>query len=245
MSFFDSVFKGAPSDDEAFRLGAMRIRELKDKLDTLLGKIFASEDGTFNSSGLIPGSAISGIDVSSLSSTAQTALLLPTGTILPFAGTVAPTNFLFCDGSFKLRSAYPDLFAIIGTTYGTGDGTNFALPDLRGRTPVGLDNMGGGTRAGRVSGVLQPGGLGDVATVLGGAGGEAKHTLDITEVPPHQHTFHDWPVSETRGGGGSTASPIIPGITSALTGSAGGSAGVAVPHNVIQPSLFLNYLIRI
>ena len=62
------------------------------------------------------------------------------GTILPFAGTTAPTSYMFCDGSAISRTTYADLFAKIGTSFGAGDGsTTFNLPDLSGKVPVGLD----------------------------------------------------------------------------------------------------------
>ena len=61
---------------------------------------------------------------------------VPTGTVVPFAGATAPDGFLICDGSAISRTRYADLFAVIGTTYGTGDGnTTFNLPDLNGYVP--------------------------------------------------------------------------------------------------------------
>ena len=64
--------------------------------------------------------------------------LVPTGAILPYGGSTAPTNYLLCDGSAVSRSTYANLLAIIGTTFGTGNGsTTFNLPDLRARSPVG------------------------------------------------------------------------------------------------------------
>ncbi len=68
------------------------------------------------------------------------------------------------------------MFSVIGYTYG-GSGGLFALPDLRGRGPVGLDNMGG-TDAGRLS----------VANTLGETGGTQTHTLTSAEMPSHTHT---------------------------------------------------------
>lgn len=62
----------------------------------------------------------------------------PTGTITQYAGASAPTGYLLCDGSAVSRSTYADLFTILSTSYGAGDGsTTFNLPDLRGRVPVG------------------------------------------------------------------------------------------------------------
>lgn len=63
-----------------------------------------------------------------------------TGELVPFAGAVAPSGWLICDGSAIGRQAYPDLFVVIGTTWGPGDGAStFNLPDMRGRVPVGAN----------------------------------------------------------------------------------------------------------
>jgi microcystin-dependent protein len=95
------------------------------------------------------------------------------------------------------RTTYSALFSAIGTTYGAADGvTYFALPDLRGRVPVGMDNMGG-TYAGRISGVV-------AGTTLGAGGGDqwlhahghgvtvndTIHTHGISD-PGHAHAVND------------------------------------------------------
>lgn len=73
-------------------------------------------------------------------------LAAPTGTIHLYAAATAPTGWLVCDGSAASRSIYSQLFNLITTTYGVGDGsTTFNLPDLRGRTPVGYAASGGHT----------------------------------------------------------------------------------------------------
>lgn len=65
---------------------------------------------------------------------------LPIGIILPFTDEEIPTGYMLCDGSAISRTTYSDLFSIIGTTYGEGDGsTTFNLPNLKGRVPVGRD----------------------------------------------------------------------------------------------------------
>lgn len=88
------------------------------------------------------------------------------GIVIPFAGTVSPEGYLLCDGSAVSRSTYALLYAVIGDTYGAGDGsTTFNLPDLRGRVVIGIS----GTRT------------------LGTTGGEETHTLDTTELPSHLH----------------------------------------------------------
>ena len=62
------------------------------------------------------------------------------GAIQMFAGSTAPTGYMICDGSAVSRTTYSDLFDIIGTTYGTGDGsTTFNIPNLKGKVVVGLD----------------------------------------------------------------------------------------------------------
>jgi len=63
---------------------------------------------------------------------------MPIGGQIPFAGTVLPTNFLWCRGQAVSRTIYADLFAAVGTTYGSGDGsTTFNVPDKRGRVSAG------------------------------------------------------------------------------------------------------------
>lgn len=62
----------------------------------------------------------------------------PTGSLIAFAGSAAPTGWLLCDGTAVSRTTYATLFSTISTTYGAGDGsTTFGLPDMRGRAPIG------------------------------------------------------------------------------------------------------------
>jgi microcystin-dependent protein len=63
---------------------------------------------------------------------------VPVGSVVLWPAAAPPTDWLTCDGASLLRSAYPALFAVLGTTYGAADGTHFSLPDYRGRVPVGL-----------------------------------------------------------------------------------------------------------
>lgn len=80
---------------------------------------------------------------------------LPTGSVVWFAATTAPAGYLACNGAAISRTVYADLFAVIGTTHGAGDGsTTFNLPDLRGEFIRGWDN-GRGVDPGRVFGSLQ------------------------------------------------------------------------------------------
>lgn len=91
---------------------------------------------------------------------------VPPGSMFDFAGNSAPAGYLLCFGQAVSRSTFSVLFGVIGTTYGTGDGTStFNLPDRRGRGSVGLDNMGG-TLAGRNTN----------ATTLNNTGGGSQFT---------------------------------------------------------------------
>lgn len=110
---------------------------------------------------------------------------VPSGTIMAFAGTTAPSGWLLCDGSAVSRSSYSNLFTTISTSFGTGDGsTTFNIPDLRGRTIFGLDNMGGTTasRLTTTSGI-------SANNTLGATGGNQTITLSTSNLPNHNHTF--------------------------------------------------------
>jgi len=75
--------------------------------------------------------------------------IAPTGTVLPFAGSTAPEGWLICQATAVSRTTYAALFAVIGTTYGTGDGsTTFNLPDMRGVFPRGSGTNGTGNYGG-------------------------------------------------------------------------------------------------
>jgi microcystin-dependent protein len=97
---------------------------------------------------------------------------MPTGSITQFAGSTAPSGWLTCDGTAVSRTTFADLFAAIGTTYNTGGeaGTDFRLPNMKGRVPVGFDSAQTEFDA------------------LGEAGGAKTHTLTTAEMPSHTHT---------------------------------------------------------
>jgi microcystin-dependent protein len=145
---------------------------------------------------------------------------------------------VFCFGQAISRTTFADLFALLSTTYGVGDGAlTFNLPDLRGRVVAGQDDMGGSS-ANRLTN--QSGGLdGDT---LGATGGAETHTLTSTESAAHQHAgsanFATVGVAGATFGGSGVADKAL-GDT-LLTGSSGGGGA----HNNVQPTIVLNYVIK-
>lgn len=101
--------------------------------------------------------------------------LVPTGTILDFAGNTAPTGFIFADGTVYAQATYPTLYGVIGTIWNTGgEGAgNFRVPDLRKRVSVGYGSAGGsGSPALPTS---EGGGTSSVGSSLGSLGGNLDH----------------------------------------------------------------------
>jgi microcystin-dependent protein len=185
------------------------------------------------------------------------ALLVPTGTVAPYAGTAEPTGWLFCRGQEVLRSTYSALDTLITTTYGAytngsgGAGTShFRLPDLRGRVVAGQDDMGG-TSANRLTG-LSGGVDGDV---LGAAGGAETHTLTEAQLAAHRHlTVVDTvntnvsptasnSIVKARSSGGD-GNYVIESSTSEPTLSRTSVTGSGAAHNNVQPTIILNYIIK-
>lgn len=166
------------------------------------------------------------------------------GTVQMLAGS-PDDGWLVCDGSAVSRATYDRLFAVIGTTFGAGDGsTTFNLPDLRGRVPVGSGQGAGLTNR-----------------ILAQTMGEETHMLTITEMPSHNHTVSDPGHNHTeRGGNGANAfiagggsnvtmgTGINGGATQITTNSSQtnisiNSTGGGAAFNQMQPSLVLNYVI--
>lgn len=147
---------------------------------------------------------------------------VPAGVIQMWGGAAAPTGWLLCDGTAVSRSTYSAIFAVIGTTFGVGNGsTTFNLPSFKGRVPVGLDS--GQTEF----------------DALGETGGAKTHTLTASEMPSHSHT--------TR----IHASYMVQGVGSSEVFGAheDGAEGTSVAggdgaHNNLQPYLTINYIIK-
>lgn len=170
-------------------------------------------------------------------------ITIPTGTTLPYAGTSAPSGYLLCDGSAISRATYSDLFAVISTTYGVGDGsTTFNIPDFRGKSPLGAGEDTTNSLTNRT---------------LGAFLGEEDHTLTSSEMPSHTHTVthsHDFRYN----GPNSSAATRFDGLTTSagndneLAGPnavkeaspTSSSAGSDSAHNNMQPSLVVNFIIK-
>jgi microcystin-dependent protein len=158
---------------------------------------------------------------------------LPPGFIIQYASSSAPSGWLLCDGSAVSRTTYSALFAIISTTYGSGDGsTTFNLPDLRGRVPIGFGQGSGLTNRN-----------------MANTGGAETHTLTTSEMPSHTHNdsghTHAIPGGTFGGSGGYTANDTATSGRSTYTGYANiQAAGGGGAHNNMQPFVVVNFVIK-
>ncbi len=152
------------------------------------------------------------------------------GEIKLFGFGYAPRGWAQCNGQLLAINQNQALFAILGTTYGGNGQTTFALPDLRGRTPV---HMGNGV-------------------TLGQSAGEEAHTLTTLEMPMHTHiaSASTAAPSQPSPAGGLWAQSDAQNYSTAtpntqLSGAAIGSAGQSQPHSNMQPYLTLNFCIAL
>lgn len=152
----------------------------------------------------------------------------PVAMITPYGGSSAPSGWLLCNDQAVSRTTYAALFAVIGTTYGVGDGsTTFNVPDFRGRVPVGLDAANVNLAA---------------ADAMGEEGGEEDHTLTAAEsgVPAHSHVMQ---MSTYTAG----SSYPLGGVDSAGTDKStddNSAAAASAGHNNLQPYSTVNYIIK-
>jgi len=135
------------------------------------------------------------------------------GMIFPLVTIDPPPNVLPCDGSTYLRVDYPNLYDVLDTPF-IVDADHFIVPDLRNRTIIGAGDLFSNA---------------DI-------GGESTHTLDVSEIPSHDHTI---PLTTTtlavEPGEVAVLSPVP--LFTANTGSTGGDGS----HNNMQPYYALNY----
>jgi microcystin-dependent protein len=190
---------------------------------------------------------------------------VPIGAIMPFAGSVIPDGYLLCDGSEVAIGSYSQLFAVIGYTYkptGLLGNNSFALPDLRGRFPLGRDNMdNGGTIPSQAdpSILLDAGGgsknrvTSTYADNLGQGTGDEEATLVVSNLPDHVHNLRSDTAQYYAGG--------IPGAVVDQNAVAGlglpdNSTGQGLPNSggvlssqtgnafsIMNPYMTINYII--
>ena len=151
----------------------------------------------------------------------------PVGVITAYAGDTAPNGWLLCDGSAVSRTTYADLFSVIGTKCGAGDGsTTFNLPNIKGRSLVGVDPDD------------------TDFNVVGKTGGEKEHTLTIDEMPSHNHGVG-------LNSGGSTSGSGLNYLYTPNQYRTYGDSGAEMilktgggqAHNNLQPYIVMNYII--
>jgi microcystin-dependent protein len=146
----------------------------------------------------------------------------------------APRGWAFCDGQILPINQNQSLYSLLGTTYG-GDGrTTFALPDLRGRTPIHVGASDGTHHR------------------LGQKSGEETHTLSVNEMPQHRHVAQ---ASSTVGNTPVPASNVLadsplqlyanPGNLVSLAPGTVTNVGGSQAHDNMQPYLALNFCIAL
>jgi microcystin-dependent protein len=151
---------------------------------------------------------------------------MPVGSVVMHAGAL-PSGWLECDAAAVSRTTYAKLFAVTGTTFGVGDGsTTFNLPDLRGRSPVGL-------------------GTGDHVTPtnrsMADKAGDEVHALTSGEGPVHNHGFVGADGAVVQNGAG--AEGFAGGPNAYLLESTTQNAGSGTAHNTMHPVLALRMII--
>jgi microcystin-dependent protein len=172
----------------------------------------------------------------------------PVGSLQAYAGASAPTGWLLCDGTSYSTTVYPELFNVLGYTYGGDPPSNFLVPDLRGRVP-----MGAGT------------GTGLTARSLGATVGTETHTLTTAQMPSHTHTQNSHnhtqnphnhyiysgpaggphPTIQQNGNNGALYGPVqTVTATNNATTATNQNTGGGGSHPNVQPSLVTNYIIK-
>jgi microcystin-dependent protein len=191
---------------------------------------------------------------------------VPIGVIMPFAGTIIPEGYLLCDGSEVKTADYPGLYGVIGYTYKSATllsgAATFSLPDLRGRFPLGRDNMdndqripsrddasilidAGGGPANRVTDVT--------ADIVGTGSGAQTVTLSINNLPDHKHNLSSTSAQYYAAGlpSGISDTSAVPGLglPNSSTGSglpnSGGiiSSTLGSALTIMNPYTTINYII--
>lgn len=181
---------------------------------------------------------------------------VPTGAMWMFGGAVPPTGWLLCDGATKLIADYANLYAVIGTTYGGDGATNFKVPNLMDRFPIGASpsrpaNEGGGGSASKsiATGNLPPHSHdithGHAATNTG-PGGQHDHQIRLATSTGGQGTvakgsgtwfLDDAPIND--------AGPHVHSLQVPNFNGASGNAGGGAALDIMPPWLALAFIIKV
>lgn len=140
------------------------------------------------------------------------------GVIKIFAGTFAPRGYMFCAGQIMSIAQNSALFSLLGTTYGGNGSTTFALPDLRGRTPIG-GGMGTGP------------GLSNY--VFGQVGGTESVTLTTAQIPAHTHNLN---VNNTNANNHTPTNSSTIAASVDINGDNGMGFSSEAPNTVLNPA---------
>ena len=138
-----------------------------------------------------------------------------------------PKGWAFCNGQLLQINQNQALFSILGVTYGGNGQTTFALPNLTGRSPIHFGN----------------------GFTLGETSGETAHTLNLSELPEHNHFLQgtavngDTPIPTTLANANNLYSTAAPNVT--LTPGSIGNTGGSQPHDNMSPYLVLNFVIAL
>lgn len=165
---------------------------------------------------------------------------VPTGAVIPYAGSSAPDGWLLCNGQSVSTTTYAELHAVIGYTFG-GSGGSFNVPDLRQRFPLGVAESGTGNTLGATGGTINhthtgpahTHGVGSLATAS--AGVHNHGAPDILSAGAHTHTFSD---TFTTGGPSGTVSAGGTGLVASFqhthSGSVSGTTSSSGAHSHSQ-----------
>lgn len=151
-------------------------------------------------------------------------LLVPVGVVFPYSATSAPGGYLLCDGSAVSRTTYANLFSVIGTTHGTGDGsTTFNVPNLENKFIYG-------------------------GTSIGTTGGSSTATLSESNIPAHTHTVANTVVvnnqNTTTGFDGDDPGALDEINLAATQTTTTSSVGSGSAFSIMNPYMILNYIIK-
>jgi microcystin-dependent protein len=172
---------------------------------------------------------------------------IPTATIVPWSSSSVPSGFLECNGANVSRSTYSALFAIIGTTYGAGDGAStFGLPDLQDNVAIGKS----GTKA-----LASTGGANTVTSTGNVGGSTANATLSTAQLASHSHSINPLDNPIHIASSGETTRPQNSLDSDNHPNTANTGSGTGHSHNmsatfsgdatsVVQPYLAVIYIIK-